>query len=135
MKTIGKFKQLDHTFNVKVRKTESNSNYNVFCAVFEQDSKQALTGRTFKDTDTKECIMKWASESLGRPESEDFRRIILGEKPKTAEEEYPELDIIASTFEEWCIAAINLRKHEKTECPYPGQCILEILISKLERHV
>ena len=77
MKTIGKFIQLGHVFIVKVQKTESKSNYNLFCHVFEEGKKGTLTGTTFKDTDTKEKIMKWASKSLGSPESEDFKRYIL----------------------------------------------------------
>jgi hypothetical protein len=79
MKTIGKFSQLNHNFIVKVKKTESKSNYNLFCCVFEEGQKNPLTGKTFKDTSTKQDMMQWGSRSLGRPESEDFRRIILGE--------------------------------------------------------
>lgn len=62
--------------------------------------------------------------------------ILKPEGYRSPEEEYPELDKIAYDIERLCIDAINIRRqHVKTECPYPGQCILEILISKLERDV
>lgn len=54
----------------------------------------------------------------------------------TAEEKYPELDKIATDIEYWVVDAINNRRlHVKTECPYPGQCILEMVIAKLEKAV
>lgn len=136
MKTIGKFKQADHTFIVKVQKTESKSNYNLFCHVFEEGSEQALTGKSFKDTDTKADIMKWASKSLGRPESEDFKRYVLGNKPKAAEEKYPELSAIAEILEGQIIDKINIdHSAVKTTCPYPAQCLLEMVIARLEKCV
>lgn len=55
---------------------------------------------------------------------------------KTAEEEYPELDKIATDIQYLALNAIlNRRLHVKTKCPYPGQCILEMLIAKLEEAV
>jgi len=77
MKTIGKFIQSGHTFIVKTQKTESKSNYNIFCHVCEKGIKGTLVGTTFKDTDTKEKIMNWASRSLGSPESDLFKQLIL----------------------------------------------------------
>lgn len=136
MKTIGKFMQSGITFDVKVRKTESQSNYNLFCCVFKHGDKQALTGRTFKDTDTKERIMKWGSASLGRPESDDFKRLILDKIPKTAEERYPELDNIAFIIANKTSALINeLAKTVHSDNPYKAQCILEMVITKLEKAV
>ena len=53
---------------------------------------------------------------------------------KTAEERYPELDAIANKLFENVVKkvnAINTRAME-TECPYIRQCILEMVIKKLE---
>jgi hypothetical protein len=77
MKTIGIFKQSDNKFIVKTKKTESKSNYNIFCCVFKEGDKMPLIGRTFRDTDTKQSIMNWASKSLGTPESEWFKSLIV----------------------------------------------------------
>ena len=81
MKTIGKFMQENITYTVKVRKMETNSNYNLFCHVFRGMEKMALTGMTFKDTETKQQIMKWASLSVVRykTDMQDFSALILGE--------------------------------------------------------
>lgn len=53
---------------------------------------------------------------------------------KTAEEQYPELDAIAYKLFENVVKkvnAINTRTME-SECPYIRQCILEMVIKKLE---
>jgi hypothetical protein len=53
-----------------------------------------------------------------------------------AENEYPELDEVALKIESLIINQINKSvKTVKTICPYPAQCVLEILISKLEKSV
>ena len=53
-----------------------------------------------------------------------------------AENEYPELDEVSIKIENLVISQINKSvKTVKTVCPYPAQCILEILISKLEKSV
>jgi hypothetical protein len=52
------------------------------------------------------------------------------------EQEYPELDKIAQTIATTTLIGVNQgRKHVKTKCPYPAQCILEMVISKLEKYV
>ena len=56
---------------------------------------------------------------------------------KTAEEQYPELDKIATPIFERVVNkvnAINTRAME-TDCPYIRQCVLEMVISKLEKCV
>lgn len=56
---------------------------------------------------------------------------------KTAEEQYPELDNIATSIFERVINkinAINVNTLE-TDCPYIRQCVLEMVISKLEKCV
>jgi hypothetical protein len=53
---------------------------------------------------------------------------------KTAEEQFPELDTIATLIFERAvnkINAINVNTLE-TNCPYIRQCILEMIIKKLE---
>lgn len=58
------------------------------------------------------------------------------EKPKTASEEYPELDKIAEDICKISAKLINVMiLKTKTKCPYPAQCIIELLISKLEECV
>jgi hypothetical protein len=57
---------------------------------------------------------------------------------KTAQEEYPELNIIAQYIVDNAIKSINENTSlmaVKTKCPYPAQCLLEIVISKLEKCV
>jgi hypothetical protein len=55
---------------------------------------------------------------------------------KTAEELYPELNEVAEVIAGDILRHINFRSPEiKSECPYKAQCILEMVISKLERAV
>ena len=133
MKTIGKFMQSGFTFIVKVNKMESGSNYNQFCHVFKEGDKSPLAGTNFKDTDTKDYIMQWASKSLGRPDSIEFKQIM--NIPLTAEEEYPELEVLAKEIAEKTLWHINRFTPDNTTCPYPRQCILEMVIAKLEKCV
>ena len=56
---------------------------------------------------------------------------------KTVNEEYPELDAIATPIFERVVNkvnAINTRAME-TNCPYIRQCVLEMVIAKLEKCV
>jgi hypothetical protein len=59
----------------------------------------------------------------------------------TAEEQYPELEEIARFVELTTLCEISkekrrlLRTKRGTKCPYPAQCILEMVIKKLERNV
>ena len=60
---------------------------------------------------------------------------------KTAEEEYPELDKAARYIELSTLCMITkekrriLRTKKGTKCPYPAQCMLEMVISKLKESV
>lgn len=61
-------------------------------------------------------------------------------KIKTAEKEYPELYHIAKyvTQEALCILSEEKRallRGAGTNCPYPAQCILEMVIAELEKCV
>ena len=61
-------------------------------------------------------------------------------KPKTAEEEYPELNEIAKYIELCSLSLIHkekikLLRNKGTTCPYPAQCLLEMLIKRLEESV
>jgi hypothetical protein len=57
-------------------------------------------------------------------------------KPKTAEEEYPELDKIASEITCTTLALCNSKTSGvKSEMPYKAQCVLEMVIKKLEASV
>jgi hypothetical protein len=56
---------------------------------------------------------------------------------KTAEEQYPELNVIATTLFERVVNkvnALNTRSME-SDCPYIRQCIIEMVISKLGKVV
>ena len=54
-------------------------------------------------------------------------------KPKTAAEEYPELDKCAADIERWVIDAIHARtKDINSKMPYKERCVLEMLIKRLE---
>jgi len=139
MKTIGKFIQENITYIVKVKKTESGSNYNLFCHVFREGEPTALTGMTFKDTETKQQIMKWASLSIVRYKTEP---LTFDNKPKTAEEEYPELNELAKQIVSFITLRINNALSSsmsgatiQTKCPYPAQCTLEMVIKKLQKVV
>ena len=56
---------------------------------------------------------------------------------KTAEEQYPELDTIAYKLFEGVVKKVNAinTKAMETDCPYIRQCILEMVIKKLENVV
>jgi hypothetical protein len=59
---------------------------------------------------------------------------------KTAEQEFPELDKIATYLQRDVIRQLNNiyledRKAFFKDCPYPRQCILEMVIAKLEKCV
>ena len=61
-------------------------------------------------------------------------------KPKTAAEEYPELDNLANVIARNVAIVINETIEDnvdlvKTKCTYPKQCLLEMVISKLEKCV
>ena len=52
------------------------------------------------------------------------------------EQEYPELNKIAQAIATTTIIGINQgMAHVKTKCPYPAQCVLEMVIKKLEEAV
>jgi hypothetical protein len=58
-------------------------------------------------------------------------------KPKTAKEEYPELDNLANVIARNVAIVINETIGDnislvKTNCPYPNQCLLEMAIKRLE---
>ena len=58
-------------------------------------------------------------------------------KPKTAAEEYPELDNLANVIARNVAIVINETIVDnlsgiKTKCPYPAQCTLEMVIKHLE---
>lgn len=55
----------------------------------------------------------------------------------TAAEQYPELDALAQSMADVVCNRINNYALfiEGTECPYPAQCILELLIDKLQSKV
>jgi len=55
------------------------------------------------------------------------------QKPKTAEEQYPELNIIADKIANTTLYACNTQTEGiKSEMPYKAQCVLEMVIKKLE---
>ncbi len=57
------------------------------------------------------------------------------EKPKTAEEEYPELDNLSKVIAQNITVEINNIISDNmpiTKCPYPAQCVIEMVIKKLE---
>ncbi len=57
-------------------------------------------------------------------------------RPATAAEEYPELNKIAQAIATTTLIGINQGiTHTQTKCPYPAQCILEMVIKKLEEAV
>jgi hypothetical protein len=43
-------------YRIALKKTKSKSNYNVFVAVYEIGDRLAITGTTFKETDTKSIV-------------------------------------------------------------------------------
>jgi hypothetical protein len=52
------------------------------------------------------------------------------------EQEYPELNTLAGIVDVIATMEINkLVAHTKTSCPYPAQCVLEMLIKRLEAKV
>lgn len=58
----------------------------------------------------------------------------------TAEQEYPELEKEARYIELTALCMITkakrrLLRNNKTNCPYPAQCMLKMLIKKLEEAV
>lgn len=58
----------------------------------------------------------------------------------TAEQEYPELKIEARYIELTALQMITQAKRKllranKTTCPYPAQCILEILVKNLQEAI
>ena len=62
------------------------------------------------------------------------------EKPRTAEQEYPELSMLTDVIAKNIITEINNTISDnislvRTKCPYPNQCVLEMVIAKLERCV
>jgi hypothetical protein len=57
-------------------------------------------------------------------------------KPKTAVEKYPELDVIATEITCNTLAQCNLKTRSvKSKMPYKEQCVLEMVIKKLEECV
>jgi hypothetical protein len=139
MKTIGKFTQLNHDFIVKVVKMETNSNYNLFCHVFHDGEKMALVGMTFKENTPKDEIIEWAKKAVGYMQTKEFVNDLFEDvksKPQTAEEKYPELDIIADKIANATLYACNTQTEGvKSEMPYKAQCVLEMVIEKLKRQV
>ena len=139
MRTIGKFTQLGHNFTVKVNILNTNSNHNAFAHVFHEGEKQPLCGTSFTDGTSKDDIILWAKKRIGEIQAEqlvyDISEDVKG-KPKTAEEEYPELDNIAFIIANKTTALINeLSKAVNSENPYKAQCILEMVIAKLKKDV
>jgi hypothetical protein len=58
------------------------------------------------------------------------------EPVKTAEETYPELNGIAERMRKDILRDVNYwSAGVRSDCPYKAQCVLEMLISKLERAV
>jgi len=57
-------------------------------------------------------------------------------KIRSAEEEYPELDKCAEIIEGITIREINkMASHTKSKMSYKAQCILEMVIARLEKCV
>ena len=61
-------------------------------------------------------------------------------RPLTAEEQYPELKIEAKYIELTALQMITkakrrLMRANKTTCPYPAQCMLEMLVKNLQEAV
>ena len=139
MKTIGTFNQMNHNFTVRVQKTESNSNYNQFCHVFHENEKMPIIGYSIKDDMVKSDIMERAKESIGQLQAEELAKDITNHcRPATAEEKWPELDSIATKLFENVVNKINViqpGRNIETECHYSRQCILEMVIAKLEKCV
>jgi hypothetical protein len=141
MKTIGKFTQLEHDFIVKVSTMETNSNYNTFAHVFHKGEKQSMCGTSFKDGTPNDQIIEWAKKAVGYMQTEEFVNSLFEDvkgKPKTAEEEYPELNEVAKVIAQTIAIEINNTISDnipKTNCPYPAQCLLEMVIKKLEEAV
>ena len=72
MKTI-KILTLKHNgrnFKIKVYKTNSPSNYNLFASVFQIGDKIPLIGKTFKETALNNDIKLWACLALDWPDME-----------------------------------------------------------------
>ena len=60
--------------------------------------------------------------------------------PLTAEEQYPELKIEARYIELTALQMITQAKRKllranKTTCPYPAQCMLEMLVKNLQEAI
>ena len=51
-------------YSVLLKKTETNSNYNIFGSVFRSGEKMPLTGCTFKETDSDSYIKQVAIKSV-----------------------------------------------------------------------
>jgi len=74
MKTIHTYK-INHNnreFKVKVYRTTSQSNYNLFVSVFQGTDKMPLIGKTFKDDSTKEKIIDWCRSALNWSDMQAF---------------------------------------------------------------
>jgi hypothetical protein len=57
-------------------------------------------------------------------------------KLKALSEEYPELNTVAEIIADITAREINkMIPHIKTKCPYPAQCVLEMVIKILEDKV
>ena len=58
----------------------------------------------------------------------------------TAEQEYPELDMLAKVIAQDIAIEINNVIDDNidaitTKCPYPAQCLLEMVVKKLEARI
>ena len=141
MKTIAKFTSFDHEFTVKVIKRETDTNYNQFCHVFHEKEERSLLGTSFKDNETKENIIEWAKKAVRELQSEELAKdICIHRKPLTAEEQYPEYAKEAKEIAMNACRAINnasiaLYRERGIKCPYPAQCLLEMVVKDLEARI
>lgn len=141
MKTIGKFSSFGHGFTVKVKTMQTNSNYNQFCHVFHEKEKMPLIGYTFKDNTSKNDIIAWAKNQVIRLQSEELANDCYKHcQPKTAEERWPEYAkeaerIAINALREINNTSIDLYREKGIKCPYPAQCLLEMVVKILEARV
>ena len=70
MKTIKRLRVIykNKPFLIKVYRTNSPSNYNLFVSVFQKGENMPLVGKSFKDNSTNDQIKEWALFSLKWPE-------------------------------------------------------------------
>jgi len=61
-----RFTFVGKNYLVTLTKKKTNSNYNVFAAVYEVGDKTAIVGTTFKETTTNSEVKAWAEGAIKR---------------------------------------------------------------------